>query len=313
MITHTDAFKNHIDSISDLLLIDGQQPKTTYIVQRSRDYKMSREDLDKWYTLNFNSFPLHTTHKSDEVTMHSSFRHYFLQYHKSEDFNDDIGERIREVDGLDRDSLLLDLDGYIREWIENLFYDFAKLMVYLKAGPVFACITNDIIILKNLVKFYTDVRKSKEIQLNFFHNITVPESVANQMTDVLIQLLSDKINMVSPYTPNDYAPIQTIANNDSFKINWLTSQQEFMELVHELSQKGYWSLPGTNMAAQARHLASMFDFSASQRKPMAHVANNLLSYLKPILDKELKTTTYSYLKPAYDRKFTCIPAVKRKK
>lgn len=312
MITDTYHFKKQSDNISDFLLTVGKQPKTIYVKGGLSDYSMSREGLDEWYRACFKAFPLNKTYISDEVSVDSSFRHYFLQYHKSEDFNEESGRSSTIVEDLERDSLLIDLEEYISEWIENLFHDFAELVGNLKSSPVFACINDDLIIMKNLLKFYKDIRQSEEQQLLFFHRIALPKFVTDQMTDILIELLADKISMLS----GEVIQKDVESNTNSalhFKINWLASQQEFVELVHELTQKGYWHLPDLGIAAQAQNLSRMFDFSSSQRKKDANIAANILANLSPILDKKTKETTYAYLKPNKKRNFSCIPTFEKGK
>ncbi|SDO36377.1 hypothetical protein SAMN05421820_11421 [Pedobacter steynii] len=318
MITHTDSFQKHLNIISLLLMTVDKQPATTYITSSLSDYKLSKKDLNDWYAENFESLPLYTSDKSDEVTILSSFMHYYRQYHGNEDFIDTLGERIRELEDLERDSILLDIDEYINEWIDNVFYGFARIIKKLRKEPVFACIPNDLLVIKNLLKFYKEVREAEDIQLNFFHHISLPKRVADVMTDMLILLLSDKVELIT-LEPTLDQPLQnpgstlTEASNDIFKINWLAPQQEFAELIHQLTEKGYLSLPDMSMASQARHLARIFDFSATQRKQNPDVANNLLAVLKPVQDKNLKTTTYSYLKPTYKMKFDSIPYRPHKK
>lgn len=318
MITHTDSFQKHLNSISLLLMTVDKQPTTTYITTSLSDYKMSKKDLKDWYDVNFKSLPLYTSDKSDEVTMQSSFLHYYRQYHGNDDFTDTRAERIRELDDLERDSILIDIDEYINEWIDNVFYDFAYIIKKLRKEPVFACVPDDLLVIKNLLKFYKEVREAEDIQLNFFHHISLPKRVADVMTDMLILLLSDKVELIT-LEPTLEQPLRnprstlTEASNDTFKIKWLAPQQEFAELIHQLTEKGYMSLPDMSMASQARHLARMFDFSATQRKQNPDVANNLLAVLKPVQDKNLKTTTYSYLKPTYKMKFNSIPHSPHKK
>lgn len=318
MIIHTDSFQKHLNLISLFLMTVNKQPATTYITSSLSYYKLSKKDLNDWYSENFESLPLYTSDKSDEVTIVSSFTHYHRQYHGNDDFTDTRGERIRELEDLERDSILLDLDEYINEWIDNIFYGFARIIKKLRKEPVFACIPNDLLVIKNLLKFYKEVREAEDIQLKFFHHISLPKRVADIMTDMLILLLSDKVELIT-LEPTLEQPSQnpgstlTEASNDIFKINWLAPQQEFAELIHQLTEKGYLSLPDMSMASQARHLARMFDFSATQRKQNPDVANNLLAVLKPVQDKNLKTTTYSYLKPTYKMKFNSIPHRPHKK
>lgn len=314
MTTHTDSFLRHLSHISLLLMSLDEQPTTIYITTRSSDYKMSSKDLNDWYAVNFRALPLYTSDKTDEVTIHSSFLHNYRKYHGNDDFTDTAGERIRELDELERDCVLLDICEYIDEWIRNVFCDFVGIIKDLRQGPVFACIPDDLLVIKNLLKFYRQVRASEDIQLNFFHQVSLPKCVADVMTDMLILLLSDKIEMISLEPSADHTVIpdpatnSTELSNDTFKINWLAPQQEFAELIHQLTEKGYLSLPDMSMAAQARYLARIFDFSATQRKQQPDVAANLLAVLKPVMDKELKATTYSYLKPTYKTKFGSIPS-----
>lgn len=310
MILYPEHFQEKLDTISNYLLIEGSQPKTIYVKRGTSDDSMSREGLEQWYKACFKSFPLDKTYISEEVSIDSSFRHYFLQYHKNEDFREEPGRGSIVTEGVERDALLISLEEYIREWTDNIVYDFAEIMANVKAGHVFVCIDDDLIILKNLLKFYRDIRQSQEQQLHFFHRISIPKPISDLMTDILIELIADKVGMLSP----DILPQETqaiIQTLPTFKINWLASQQEFAELVHELTNKGYWSLPDGGIASHAQNLSKMFDFSASKRKADSNIAANLLSYLSPIHDKKTKETTYAYIKPGKERRFACIPYLKK--
>ncbi|GAA4100570.1 hypothetical protein [Mucilaginibacter panaciglaebae] len=307
MITSTDHFKPQRDIIADLLLTEGQQPRTTYFCHKNHLYKPTKEELSDWYINNFASFPLYTSEKNDGVAISNSFQRKYRKYHELEELNDTQTEHRKELDGLERDSILLDLGEYIDEWIDNIFLDFAKAITALKNGPVFACINDDLIIMKNLVNFYIDIRKEEDTQLNFFNNVFIPKAVADQMTEILIALLTDRIKMHEPtYYTSKSTPTHLI-NQSNFKINWLASQQEFAELIHELTDKGYISLPDMSMSMQANNLVKFFDFSASQRKEGSNIANNILTALKPIFDKDDKKETYNYLKSGYVQKFNTIP------
>jgi hypothetical protein len=307
MITFSDHFRPQRDIISNLLLIEGEEPKTTYYCQKNIDYPWTKEELEDWYNISFRSFPLFTSEKSDEVIIHNTFLRTYRKYHKMDPLKDTQKELRKEVDGMERAGLLLDLEEFIGERIENIFHDFVQAMLILKNGPVFACIHDDLIIMKNLLVFYKEVRKSENIQLNFFHNISIPKSVADQMTDVLIILLTDRVKMCEPdYNVYGSSVVQLTSQNN-FKIEWLASQQEFAELIHELTNKGYMALPAKGYSMQARNLVEIFDFTASQRKPNPNIANNILTLLKPVFDKDQKKDTYSYLKPDYVQKFNNIP------
>jgi hypothetical protein len=312
MITFTDHFEPQRAVIKNLLLTEGEEPKTTYYCHKDIDYPWDKEELDKWYDVSFRSFPLYTSGKSDEVVIPNTFLQTYRKYHKMELLKDTQKERRKEVDGMDRISLLLDLEEFITERIDNTFHDFALAIESLKKGPVFACVHDELIVMKNLLDFYTDVRKSDELQLNFFHNITMPKGVADEMTEVLIIILTDRIKMHEPaYNAGAPSILQASAPNN-FKIEWLASQQEFAELVHELTNKGYIALPAVGYSMQASNLVNMFDFSASYRKSNPNIANNIVTALKPIHDKEAKRETYTYLKPGYVQKFNSIPAHKPK-
>ncbi|HVW94382.1 MAG TPA: hypothetical protein VHA56_00270 [Mucilaginibacter sp.] len=312
MITFSDHFRPQQETISHLLLVEGKQPKTTYYCHKQTDYPWDKEELDKWYRVNFKSFPLYTSEQSNEVVIPNTFQRTYRKYHGNEAIKDTQKELRKEVDGMERDGLLLDLEEYIGEWIDNIYHDFAEAINALKAGPVFACIHDDLIVMKNLLKFYQEVRQNEGIQLNFFHNIALPKAVADQMTDVLIILLTDRIGMCEPIYRAGTTTSQ-VTSQDRFKIAWLASQQEFVELIHELTNKGYMALPDKGYSLQARKLAEMFDFTASQRKADANIANNLLTLLKPVFDKKLKKYTYSYDKPGYVKRFDRIPVYAPKK
>lgn len=313
MITFSDHFRSQREIISNLLLIEGEEPKTTYYWQKDTDYPWTKEELDEWYNISFRSFPLYTSEKSDEVIIHNTFLRTYRTYHKMDPLKGTQRELRKEVDGMERASLLLDLEEFIGERIENIFHDFAQAIKALKDGPVFACIHDDLIVMKNLLKFYKNVRKSEDIQLNFFHRISIPKGVADQMTDVLIILLTDRIKMHEPDYNSAESSVVQLTSQNNFKIEWLASQQEFAELIHELTNKGYITLPAKGYSMQARNLVEIFDFTASQRKANSNIANNILTLLKPVFDKDQKKDTYSYLKPGYVQKFNNIPAYVAKK
>ena len=168
MITFSDHFSPQREKISDLLLIEGEEPKTTYYCHKDTNYPWTKEELEDWYNISFRSFPLYTSEKSDEVVIPNTFLRTYRKYHKMEPIKDTQQELRKEVDGMDRASLLLDLEEFIGEWTTNIYHDFAQAINALKNGPVFACIHDDLIVMKNLLKFYKEVRKSNEIQLNFF-------------------------------------------------------------------------------------------------------------------------------------------------
>ena len=313
MITFTDHFNPQRETIKNLLLTAGKEPKTTYYCHRHTDYDLTQEELERWYDISFRSFPVYTAEKSAEVAIPNTFLHTYRKYHRSKPFKETLTERRQEVDGIDRAGLLLDLEEFIWERIDNTFHEFAYAIRMLKEGPVFACVHDDLIIMKNLLKFYTDIRVSADIQLVFLHQLTIPKAVADQMTDVLIMLLADRIKMHDPkYDPGEAVAIIPREQN-TFKIAWLATQQEFAELIHELTKKGYIDLPDVSYSLQASSLAKMFDFSVSSRKEDPNIANNILTLIKPILDKDENTTKYSYLKPGYKRKFDAITAFLPKK
>ena len=312
MITFTDYFEPQISQIEGILLCESQ-PKTTYIKDSLSSYKLSKDELRNWYKVNFKSFPLYTSHQSREITISADFLHTHRHYHDEDDFKEDGNEKRTEMDGENRDWVLLEICDFIKEWVDNIFHDFAEAIAELKSGPVFACITNDLHVLKNLVAFYQKVRESDDIQLNFFHKITLSKNVADLMTDILILLLTDRIAMIEPQFSAQAVISETPKNQDNFKIDWLGSQQEFAELINELSSKGYITLPETSFPVRAHFLTKIFDFTTSKRKESSNVAANLCTYLSPIFDPDTKKTTYSYEKPRYVKKFDNIKQNIRKK
>lgn len=63
MITFSDHFKPQREIISNLLLVEGEEPKTTYYAYKDMDYPWTKEELDEWYRISFKSFPLYTSEK----------------------------------------------------------------------------------------------------------------------------------------------------------------------------------------------------------------------------------------------------------
>lgn len=308
MITSINHFQPQLNCISALLLSENKKPKTTYYSHRHIDYSWPKEELNDWYNANFKSFPLHTSAKSNEVIIHSTFSNAYRKYHGQTAIKDTENNLLNELEGDDRDGLLLSLEEFINEWLLNIFNDFAKAIFRVKNEPVFACVYDDLIVMKNLVNFYSAIRKSDDIQLIFFDNISIPKAVADQMTDVLIILLTDRINISDPYYSIIELSSSQLSDHSPFKIKWLASQQEFADLIHDLTDKGYISLPEIAHTLKARGLTKMFDFSASQRKTDSNITQNILTLIKPVLDKDNKEkTTYTYRRAGYISKFDSIP------
>lgn len=75
----------------------------------------------------------------------NSFLRTYRKYHKMEPIKETQKEHRKEVEGMDRASLLLDLEEFIGEWTENIFHDFAEAVNALKNGPVFACVHENLL------------------------------------------------------------------------------------------------------------------------------------------------------------------------
>lgn len=305
MILSASHFQPQKDAIKDLLLTENEKPRITYF-RHKNDYPFTKEELKEWYARNLAAFPLYTQQQGDGVSITNRFRNYYCKYHDLELIKETQTELRKELDGDERDEILLDIDEYIDEWIHNIYIDFAQAIAMAKREPAFACISDDLTVMKNLLMFYSSIRKDADVQLHFFDHTFIPKKVADQMTDVLIILLTDRIKMIEPGYDTNLDAALAISSDSTYKINWLASQQEFGELIHELTDKGYISFPDTPLTIQATNLTRMFDFSASQRKPGANIANNILKVLQPIFDPGTKKQGYSYLKPNYARKFSSI-------
>ncbi|HTN19698.1 MAG TPA: hypothetical protein VL125_04450 [Pelobium sp.] len=304
MITSIDSFKNQISKINSILF--SEETKVNYISHLPTENDWAKEELEKWYSSNFKSFPLFTTGKCDEIVIPSTFMDNYGFYHKNSLFGIKQEKGTWVLSGKNRDSLLLDLEEFIHVWTENIYHDFMELMESIKKEPAFAGINDEIIIMKNLIKFYKDVKESKDLQLIFFHRLFIPKAVADEMTDILIMLFKDKLEMMEVDVTNINIPI-TLVNNDHYKINWLGKQQEFAELILELTKKNYISFPDISMAKKASLLVSFFDFTSSKRAKNPDIRNNILKHLKPINNPDTKTHLYFYDEPSsYKRKFDGI-------
>lgn len=303
MITSVDAFQNQTSKINSTLFSD--ETKVTYISHFPTKNDWAKEELEKWYKSNFQSFPLFTTGKCDEIVIPSTFMDNYGFYHKNNSFGIKQEKGTFLLSGETRDSLLFDLEEFIQLWTQNIYYDFIDSMEDIKKEPAFSGIKDEIIIMKNLIKFYMDIKQSKDLQLVFFHRLSIPKAVADEMTDILIMLLKDKLDMLKV----DVAGINfstILVNNDRHKINWLASQKEFAELILELMKKNFISFPDISLPKQAALLASYFDFTTSTRTKNPNIANNILTYLKPSYNPDSKTTNYFYDDPKYKRKFDDI-------
>lgn len=272
-----------------------------------QDHVPDCEYLNSWYEENFISFPLRTEETSDFVSINSTFlQNYNVYLHNQMEKSplrslSDINEKIEQADD---ESLRFDIIDFIEERVANLLYCFPTALKRIKKSYIFAGISSETAILRELLAFYKGLRTNENVQLHFFTYLHLPKKISDVMVDVLIYILEDKLRILGEDVLSDKTmPIFV----NGFKLDWLASQQDFVELILALKTKGYLAFSENKPAiAIAKNLSSMFDFSASQRKASSDVAANIHKHLKPTFDRDVKKERYFYQYNNYERKFETI-------
>ncbi|WP_182923437.1 hypothetical protein [Pedobacter planticolens] len=308
ILTHRQ-FREQITEISNILLEEG---RTNLVLRKHRKDKIiaDKEYYKNWYDGCFIDFPLHTIARYDEIFTSDSFilnykMHFFLAQQVRDSKEKD--EILNFVEAYDEESARCDLDDFIDERLMNFIHYFKEAISLLKKGSYFSHIKDTNVIIRNLLSYYQQVKLDEGIQISFFPGVKLPFKISSIMLDILIAILTDKLQMLEQEYVVDKPAIVNLVPEE-FKINWLGSQKDFAELLVELETRNFISYPdGESYASKARRLAGIFDFSASQRNSGSNISGNLTTNLKPTYNVDNGRNEYFFEKEKYKRKFDKIP------
>lgn len=197
MIISSLEFEQYTASIKQILSDKGLE-LTIHNVDLLTEITDDRK-RKAWYENNFVAFPLRTEPATENIVITTRFIQSYgihLHYENNETPIQSLTQINEKIKSLDEEAIRVEIDDYIEERITNMLYCFSGALKDIKKSYVFAGIKDNVLIMKELLLFYENIRASKEIQLQYFVYLALPKRISDHMTDVLITILKDKLRIV---------------------------------------------------------------------------------------------------------------------
>jgi hypothetical protein len=209
-------------------------------------------------------------------------------------------ERIREL-----------ISSMIHEKIMNLSFEFEKALKWARTSYVFAGITDNVVILRNLLNLYQNVRRQEAFQLAHFSGMNLPKEVSDLMTDIYIIYLTDRLAMMEIKTVKTDQTITPIQEQGT-QLKWHGKQQQLVELYLMLEQKGWVTNNELSKKKVAALLCQLFDISDTKRKEDSNSVESIYQLIKGQTDKDdYYKVKYFFDDPKYSRQFENISTLSK--
>lgn len=305
MITSLNYSSPQLEKIDDLLMDEANVMPLRYY-KRNTEFRHEEKIYRRLYKLYFIGFPVEVVPRAYEVYIpHDDLINYH-KYHALRNKTTDkmLMEMIEDTCDLRLRELV---SSMVHEKIMNLSFEFESALKFARSYHVFAGITDNLTIIRNVLNLYINVRKRDDVQIAHLGHITLPKSISDLMTDIYITYLSDRLSMLE--IKDVHAENSLSVNKDEVqKIKWNGQQQHLAELFLELKKKQWIATDEMSLQKTARLLSELFDLSHTKRKPGSDPANNIYQLLKGEFDKadNYERKHFSDTHPKYQRKFESI-------
>ncbi len=282
MITSLSYCSAQLEKIDNLLLDEVQIIPLRYY-KRKVEFRHLEKVYKRLYRNHFIDFPVEVVPSADEVYIpHDDLINYY-KYHAI--CNKTSDTKLFEMIGNNGDFALRELiSSMIHEKIINLSFEFEGILKAARSSYIFAGITDQIAIIRNVLNLHINVRKKDDAQIAHLGGIKLPKSIADLMTDIYIIYLSDRLEMLE--LKDVHAEHAFITNMDEDqKIKWNGKQQHLVELFLELEKKGWITWDELSRKKAATLLCRIFDLSDTKRKADSNSADSIYQLIKGEIDK----------------------------
>ncbi|TFF37934.1 hypothetical protein [Mucilaginibacter psychrotolerans] len=273
-ITYSSAFFEKIDGI----LFNEDVPVPVLYRKRRIEFFSDLKQYKRTYKYNFIAFPVDTIPNADRIYINSDFIIGYKKYHAIRNkFSNETIEN--EVEKYDKDSVVEFISDIIHERISNLSFEFEAALKHAKASYIFAGITDNVIIIRNLLSHYRNVLNSPNIQISHFSGLSLPKVISDVMTEVYIYYLSDRLEMMEIQSASEVLSVSEVVD-DGLRIKWNGRQQDLAELFIELERKNWTTRGELSMIKVCTLLSKVFDLSDTKRKHASNSAASLYQLFK---------------------------------
>lgn len=304
MITSITFSSTQLEKI-DLLLLDTPDYARLRFSNRKIEFRSDLKEYKGLYKYNFISFPVDVVPRGYEFYVSQSF---ITDYHKYHAIRNNLREELlmRQLDNTGEERQRELISSMIREKVMNLSFEFEKALKWARTSYIFAGITDNVTILRNLLNLYRNVRKQEAFQISHFGGMTLPKEVSDLMTDIYIIYLTDRLAMMEikdVRTDQMITPTQELGA----RLKWHGKQQHLVELYLMLEQKGWVTNNGLSKKKVAELLCQLFDISSTKRKEDSNSIESIYQLLKGLTDKDDRyKVNYFFDEPKYSRQFDNI-------
>ena len=304
MIISKDYFERKSEKIKTMIF-DEESPLEIILTKpRSTEY-FDKTYYKEVYTQNFINYPVDVIPADTKTYLSTKLVISFNRYYQIDSPVADDKQIVQNAQNCDESSVIWDIDEIIDEKLHCMFCDFDKSLDAAKQSIWCLGITDHVLIIKNLLNHYINIRNNPKVMLSFFYGLTLKKEISDLLLDIYIEFLSDKLTMFTIDQVGTSSKVEPVNGKDS-KIKWKGKQADIVELFVELQRKNWIQpLDETGLAQSARIICKIFDLSDSKRKKDSDIVQNINQLLKGEYN-EKKERVYAFEKKDNVRNFETI-------
>lgn len=237
--------------------------------------KFTREEIYSEYCSIFYELPYRIIPKNDFIGISinalevldggSSFDEH-QDKNKLYDFQ--IQEFFDRRKSYDPKNCLETVECFIDEFFSKLVFHFDKFIESSKKFPFFLGITDEQIILLNLIKHYNSTLLNESIQIDFFWAIQLPKKINDQLLLLLIEYLEQRVAILNVKTTDIiFENKNSVSPEFQNKIIWNGTQQQLCELFLKLKEYNWIeNFEEGNLKLFVSSLCNLFDIKKPRKK-----------------------------------------------
>lgn len=279
MITNNRYFENDLNAINAELYNENLK---LHIEPKPHIYNFKPESLTEQYKNLTNKFPYEIISSSNKLCI--SFYPLELNYliYKFTEGDKSLPIELINKTKSSRENYIFDNeDRYVvYDLLENYFhsivYNYSEFLKTIREEHFFNGITDETIILKNLLILYKSVLSDNSIQINIFFGITLTKKISDMIIKMLVDFIEQRLEVLTPEL--DLAKTNYKVNlieNKTKKIKWLGTQQDLVELFHTLIEKNWIEEANYNKRIEyVNSILNLFDIEHTKRNKKSDSKNS---------------------------------------
>ncbi len=285
MITDNNYFEPRLEEINREITSYNRE---IHLLKKCSISNFSKENITKRFNDIFKVFPFQIESASDDIAISVYTSVLFDLIYKISDYDGKIdSSHIERAKQKFETPQIVEDDKYIindlfEEYFHTLTYWYGEVIKNTMEYHFFYGITEEKIILTNLLKLYKSILSTESKQLCFFWGITLTKKISDIATRMLIDFIEQRLLVLNPQ-----ADIEGITNKMTFidnnfkSIEWLGTQQELCELFLELIDKNWIHKIETGERKNvAKSITTLFDLSQTKRNEKSNPQESFYQQFK---------------------------------